>query len=583
MLAMMILGAAGLVMAAEERGSRYVVVVSAELERGEAEALIGVYGGSRDGEQPQGGGGKLVVRMSPARAEMLRRDPRVVSVVEQRLHLSPRPKGSGNMTLGAYAYDGAGNIKRLGEEQSPQDQYVYDALGRLVSATAGMTNTQTYQYDAFGNRTTVTRSGSDCTGDSACEVSGTYVAGTNHLSSNGAQYDAAGNLIAHTPGRYVYDATGMMMRSSVGTQDRQYLYTAGDERIAVYDGTSNWRWTVRGADGKVLREFTSTNNGTSYGTLNRQWVKDYIWREGLLLATDSRTVSGTVATHHYHLDHLGTPRLVTDGAGAKVSTHTYYAFGAELETTPESPETVMKFTGHERDLTGSSDALDYMHARYYSALQGRFLSVDPVLESQKALRYPQRWNRYSYTVNNPVRDTDPTGKVVVFQSGIADEIRQRKLQAEQAKLEAYALELAKELFKTRGMDSKTALNLYWNMAVRLGTAAATHGAKATTETRAKGMENATIIASAAALSSHVRNSEVGGAITIPLFGPDTLHHFFANAINTFEGVPVRLELFGANFIRGESDPRDIKANNAGAAFGDLLQRNPNALPSDVIP
>jgi YD repeat-containing protein len=327
MLAMMILGTARLAMAAEEWGSRYVVVVIDHMERGEAEALIGVYGGSRD-EEPSSGRGDLAVRMSPALAEMLRRDPRVVSVVEQRLHLSPRPTGSGNMTLGSYAYDGAGNIKNIGQEQ-----YVYDALGRLVSATAGVTNTQTYQYDAFGNRTTVTRSGSDCTGDSACEQSGTYVAGTNHLNSNGAQYDASGNLIAHTPGTYVYDATGMMTRSAVGTHDQQYLYTAGDERIAVYDGTTNWRWTVRGAEGKVLREFTSTNNGTSYGTLNRQWVKDYIWRDGLLLATDSRTASGTVASHHYHLDHLGTPRLVTDGAGAKVSTHTYYAFGAELKTT----------------------------------------------------------------------------------------------------------------------------------------------------------------------------------------------------------------------------------------------------------
>jgi hypothetical protein len=39
-----------------------------------------------------------------------------------------------------------------------------------------------------------------------------------------------------------------------------------------------------------------------------------------------------------------------------------------------------------------------------------FLSVDPVLDTQKALKEPQRWNRYSYVMNNPLRFTDPDGR-----------------------------------------------------------------------------------------------------------------------------------------------------------------------------
>ena len=53
--------------------------------------------------------------------------------------------------------------------------------------------------------------------------------------------------------------------------------------------------------------------------------------------------------------------------------------------------------------------MDYFLARYYSSAQGRFTSVDPLLESAKR-NLPQSWNRYTYALNNPLRYTDPTGE-----------------------------------------------------------------------------------------------------------------------------------------------------------------------------
>ena len=67
-----------------------------------------------------------------------------------------------------------------------------------------------------------------------------------------------------------------------------------------------------------------------------------------------------------------------------------------------------KFTGYERD---GETGLDYAQARYYSNVQGRFISVDPLLSSGEVTQ-PQSWNRYTYTFNIPLRYADPVGLFV---------------------------------------------------------------------------------------------------------------------------------------------------------------------------
>src|SRR5205814_459577 len=77
----------------------------------------------------------------------------------------------------------------------------------------------------------------------------------------------------------------------------------------------------------------------------------------------------------------------------------------------ESPAELMKFTGHERDLQGNDPhTLDMMHARYEMGTLGRFMSVDRMLDLDRALQRPQAWNRYAYVENSPVVYTDADGK-----------------------------------------------------------------------------------------------------------------------------------------------------------------------------
>jgi len=411
---------------------RYVVTLAEDTVADDLGALkrelAALYGGQLEANTSSDGQQFFSVSMMPSRARLLSTDHRVSEVAEVSLTTtastppetpavdllsaaSPRrftlqPSGFGdNGPSGTYTYDGAGNITAIGA-----DTYRYDTAQRLVSSvTRGVQ--EDYSYDAFGNRKSATGA-VNCLGQTTCAQTVTLDSNTNHLTMiNGAAvtYDDAGNIktIAATSGNpgatYTYDGTGMMTEASVGSDDRQFIYTAGDERIAVKQGTS-WSWTVRDLSGKVLREFTSLETGPNFAMTNWQWTKDYIWRDGLLLATTTST-----GTLHYHLDHLGTPRLVTDANGVKVAEHAYYPFGAEINLTPhEAPEEAMKFTGHERDtVSGDGHTLDYMHARYYSPPIGRFSSVDPVLGKSHD---PQTWNRYAYVGNNPITYNDPNGK-----------------------------------------------------------------------------------------------------------------------------------------------------------------------------
>ncbi|MGC8917367.1 MAG: RHS repeat-associated core domain-containing protein, partial [Thermoanaerobaculum sp.] len=82
-----------------------------------------------------------------------------------------------------------------------------------------------------------------------------------------------------------------------------------------------------------------------------------------------------------------------------------WPFGEEM-TSPASQER-MRFAGHERD---ASTGYDYMHARYYASVAGRFLSVDPGRDYDP--KSPQSFNLYAYVRNNPVSATDPDGRVV---------------------------------------------------------------------------------------------------------------------------------------------------------------------------
>ncbi|MDP9193800.1 MAG: hypothetical protein M3P06_19065 [Acidobacteriota bacterium] len=121
---------------------------------------------------------------------------------------------------------------------------------------------------------------------------------------------------------------------------------------------------------------------------------------------------------NYALDHLRSSRLITDSSGDVLDEQNFDPFGGG----GLFGSGALQFTGHERDQAnigaGTFNLPDYMHARFYDK-DGRFLSVDPVLDIKNAVAGPQQWNRYNYASNNPIRNVDPDGRAIEPYEAIA--------------------------------------------------------------------------------------------------------------------------------------------------------------------
>ena len=103
---------------------------------------------------------------------------------------------------------------------------------------------------------------------------------------------------------------------------------------------------------------------------------------------------------YLHGDHLGSASLTTNTSGAKVSIMRYLPYGGlRVGGMPAD----RRFTG-QREETGLG-FYDY-GARQYDPALGRFLQADTLVPNPGN---PQSLNRYAYTLNNPLRYTDPSG------------------------------------------------------------------------------------------------------------------------------------------------------------------------------
>jgi RHS repeat-associated protein len=288
--------------------------------------------------------------------------------------------------------------------------YTYDSLNRLASATetsnSVQTWTQVYGFDRYGNRNITSGTGA---------TSLTFSSTTNKITTSGYTFDANGNTTADPSGKaFVYDGENKQKSVTNGGTLGTYYYDGDGKRVKKTSSADNIIFVYDGA-GKLIEERNSSN-----GAL----ITTYVYAGSRLLSME--TVGPT--TNYLTADHLGTPRINTDGSGNVVARHDYMPFGEEIFTALTAQRTSgvgypggdgvrKQFTGYERD---GETGLDFAEARMYSITLGRFITSDPLMASAIIVT-PQTWNRYSYVLNNPLNIVDPSGELP--ESFTKDQIR----------------------------------------------------------------------------------------------------------------------------------------------------------------
>jgi len=104
----------------------------------------------------------------------------------------------------------------------------------------------------------------------------------------------------------------------------------------------------------------------------------------------------------FHVDALGSTRLVTDKTGRVIGEHDYGVWGEDARTS-NATASPYRYAGARSDGPG---ALAHMNAREYDPGLGRFVSADVIVPDVHA---PQSLNRYTYVLNDPVSATDRSG------------------------------------------------------------------------------------------------------------------------------------------------------------------------------
>jgi RHS repeat-associated protein len=277
-----------------------------------------------------------------------------------------------------YGYDPNGNLTSL--QSLPQvGSYHYDALDRLTTdqITSSPSSTRSFTYDGNGNR--LSENG----------TSYHYTNNTNRLTQRGTTTittDNAGNTTNDGTYTYVYNNDGHLHQVLQGTTViATYTYNHQRQRTrkVTANGTTLFHYDL---EGNLIAETQA--NGTP--------LKEYVWVDSVPVA--QITIAGGETVAYLHTDHLGTPRVATDGSQSKVWGWEGEACGATSPT--GSITNNLRFAGQYYD---SETGLHYNWNRYFDPRSCRYISSDPIgLEGGI--------NTYVYVNGNPLRWIDPTGE-----------------------------------------------------------------------------------------------------------------------------------------------------------------------------
>ncbi|WP_369222621.1 RHS repeat-associated core domain-containing protein [Streptomyces sp. R39] len=335
-----------------------------------------------------------------------------------------------------YGYDDAGNVTSitdpttLGGTGKADDQcFAYDGHQRLTEAwtpstadcsASGRTTANlggaapywtSYSYTDGGLRSTETSH------TAAGDTTRTYCYGdTAH--PHGLTATTAATSCTGVTATYAYDATGNTTGRPNGTDTQSLTWspegqldtlteksstgTTKSTTSHVYDadGTLLIRRNAGGETVLYLDDGTEVHLDASTSTA-KYWAQRYYNAGGQVIALRTNK-NGTENLSWLASDQHGTSSLALDAASQAVTKRYTTPFGASRTGGTGTWPDDKTFLGKSAD---SSSSLTYVGAREYDPTIGRFLSVDPELDTSDS----QSLNGYTYADNSPLTQSDPTG------------------------------------------------------------------------------------------------------------------------------------------------------------------------------
>ncbi|MFE2260225.1 RHS repeat domain-containing protein [Streptomyces griseosporeus] len=319
-----------------------------------------------------------------------------------------------------YAYDEAGNVLSISDvSRSGTDNqcFTYDWAGRLSEAWTQNTTTcaatpgtniggpapywHSYTYDKLGNRKTETQH--NIAGDTSKDVNRQYayfglgkpqahaLSSVTTTDSSGTKtaaysYDETGNTKARPGQNLTWDSEGHLTKVTEGTKTTEYLYDADGNRLIARTSTETTLYL--GHTEVTVATGAASARATRYIDLGSGQTA---------VRNDDGTFTFTIS------DHQGTGQLAIKASDLSLTQRRTLPFGGPRGTAPQAWPGSKGFVGGTDD--GKSTGLTHLGAREYDSGTGRFISVDPILDTSD----PQSINGYTYADNSPVSNADPSG------------------------------------------------------------------------------------------------------------------------------------------------------------------------------
>ena len=354
-----------------------------------------------------------------------------------------RRKISNQETWQIYGFDGEllAEYAASGATASAQKEYGY-RNGQLLITTDDATGenvswTNVVGATASGN--SLTKTAPTAWGNAGAASTKSIVSGDGYVEFRVTSLLTGMVALSHSDANQDY--TSMEFALLPASDGNLYVFESGVNRGPVSSYTTNdvFRVAVEGGVVKYRKNgalvYTSTQTPTYPLLVDAGLYHNGGTFSNVVINGNLSGASGPSTRIQWLLtDHLGTPRMIIrpDRHSRAHQAPRLSPLRRRVTRTRRRPSVSVgllsgdgvrqQFTQKERDV---ETGLDYFGARYYASIHGRFTGVDPYdinLERQNTtdpeeadalfrnyISEPQHWNRYTHTLNNPLRYVDPDG------------------------------------------------------------------------------------------------------------------------------------------------------------------------------